>query len=465
MKKYSLAIVTLLTCVSMAFLPISPVQAAGPGFFTRITYQNIGLDTAHVTVLYYPDGSATPVSISQPDLPPGGSQSVDIGKAVPGVVGTAGSAVLKSDMELAILATHIPVSTGISARGMATAPGSGSSKIWLGNLMKIQAGTTILSIQNLDTVPVDVNLTFHGTSAKVTLTRSNIPSGASVAIDLSDVNEIPSPYIGTAVITALQSGTDVPGMISGMAVNFSGSTTEAYSTESIALLSKTIYMPFALCYAMGGMSTTYYVFNPDPTLPATVTVRYNTGKVETQTVAALSQTYFNACKPSGTAAGYSGSAVISSTGPAILSIGTFKLMGMSATFTGQTAGGEMLALPYAPYSTSGYAGGQKSRTTIAVMNLSNSLAAGVVKARFYGRDGTLAGTVSLPAIAAGARVDLTAAQIGTAGAEFGYYSDGSSGGSVVIQGPAGSKLVATALVLNTAGSSAYAGDAYNAVIP
>lgn len=463
-KKASLSIFSILLCLSLALAPVSNASAISTGFSTSITYQNIGSEIAHVTILYYADGKTEPTSIAQPDLAVGASQTVTLSKLDPTTAGTRGAVVIKSDMEIAVVTSHIPTVTTVKGRGMAAAASSGSPQLWLANIRKVTGGSQPLSIQNLDNAAADIKLTFYGGASPVSIEKKNIPAGGSAYIDLVDVASLPNLYYGTALVTATQSGSTAPGKISGMGLYSFGTTNDVYATESISTGANKLFLPLALCYGMGGMSTSYYVFNTDATQSASVTVRYSNGKLETATLPARSQRFFNACTPTGTVSGYSGSAVITTNGPAVLAVGLIKLSGMAATFTGQAVGGKKLALPIAQYSTANYINGQKSRTTISVMNLGSSLAVGAVKARYYGRDGTLVGTVSFPAFATGTRIDTSAAQLGAAGAEFGYYSDGVNGGSVMIEGPSGSSLIAVAWVVNVAGAGLYSGETYNAII-
>ena len=262
---------------------------------------------------------------------------------------------------------------------------------------------------------------------------------------------------------SVRAGNNTPGKITGMALYSAGTATEANATESLTGGGTTIYMPLAMCYAMGGMNTSYYVFNTDPVQSASVTVTYNSGKLESQSLASRTGRYFSACTPKSTVSGYSGYATIKSNGPLIMAVGIIKLMGMSATFIGQSTGTEKLAFPFAPYSTSQYTTGQRSRTIISVMNLGGNLAAGTVKAKYFGKDGKLIGTYSFPAFATGLRIDTNAAQLGAAGAEFGYYTDGTTGGSVMLEGPVGSSLMAVAWVINVVSAGVYSGEIYNGI--
>jgi hypothetical protein len=464
MKTTALRVIaSAILCLLIWSLPLGSAAAASPAFTTSITYQNIGSDVAHVTITYIPDGGVDPVALTQPDLPIGASQTVILSSLDPSTAGSRGSVRIKSDVEIAILASQVPVSTTIVGRGLSTASQAGSSQAWLPYLAKAAGVSTMLALQNQDVTDADLRVTFYGAASPVVVERLAIPAGASTYIDLADISALGTSYTGTALVTAVQSGTTNPGRVNGSALTSTGVSTEVFSTESVAAGGSKLYMPLALCYGMGGMSTTYYVFNTDASQSANVLVTYSGGKTDTANLPALSGRSFNACTPSGVLAGYSGSAVITSSGPGLIAVGRIKLLGMAATFYGQASGASRLAIPSAIYSTAGYSGGQKYRTQITVMNLGANLAAGAVKAKFYGKDGALIGTYSLPAINNGSRQDVNAAKIGSAGAEFGYYSDGSIGGSVVIEGPAGSSLMAVAWQTRVAGSGTYAGEAYNAI--
>jgi|GEM_PF-3883264 len=457
------ALAFFLLCWMVWTLPVGSVTAASPTYTTSITYQNIGSDIAHVTITYIPDGGLDPVALVQPDLPIGASQTVILSNLDPATASTRGSIQIKSDVEIAILSSQVPVNTTIIGRGLSTASQAGSSQAWLPNLQKASGVITVLALQNQDTVAADFKLIFYGGTSPVVVEKTAIPAGASTYVDLTELTALGASYSGTALVQSTQTGTTNPGRVSGVSLISTGISTEVFATESIASGGNKLFMPLALCYGMGGMSTTYYVFNTDASQSTTVSVAYSNGKIDTANIPARTGRFFNACSPSGVLSGYSGSAIISSTGPGILSVGRIKLLGMAATFVGQSGGASRLALPSAIYSTAGYSSGQKYRTQIIVMNLGSNLAAGTVKAKFYGKDGALAGTYSFPAFAANTRQDVNAAKLGAVGAEFGYYNDGSSGGSMVIEGPAGSSLMAIAWQTRVAGSGTFAGDAYNAI--
>lgn len=464
-KSRWLQIWSLTLIMSMVLFPVTSVFAAGTGFSTTITYQNVGLDIAHITILYYPEGQSTPISIARPDLPVGASATVSIGNLETTPASFKGSAVIKSDVEVAVLMTQIPTTVNVKARPLAGATTKGTASIWLLNIVKVTGMAAIISVQNLDNNPANIKFTFYGGVKPVILSKNNIPVGGSAYIDLADMSDLPNLYAGSVLVESVRAGNNTPGKITGMSLNSDGTATDANATESIAGGGTTIFMPVAMCYAMGGMSTSYFIFNTDPIQSATVTVTYNTGKSDSQSLPSRTGRYFSACAPKSTASGYYGYATIKSNGPLILAKGVIKNMGVSATFIGQSTGTDKLAFPFVSYSASQYTTGQRSRTTISVMNLGGNLAAGAVKAKYFGKDGKLMGTYAFPAFASGMKIETNAAQLGAVGAEFGYYSDGTSGGSVIVEGPAGSSLMAVGLVLNVVSSGVYSGEMYNGISP
>ncbi len=73
-------------------------------------------------------GQTTPISISRPDLPVGASATISIGNLETTPASFRGSAVIKSDVEVAVLMTQIPTTVTIKARPMAGAATQGFTK-------------------------------------------------------------------------------------------------------------------------------------------------------------------------------------------------------------------------------------------------------------------------------------------------------------------------------------------------
>ncbi len=441
------------------FNPMSvSAQIALPTFSSSITYQNIGNEIAHITLLVYPEGESTPITISRPDLAKGASATVSVG-SLGTATGFRGSAVVKSDVPLAILSTQIPTNTSLKIRPMTVGFSTGSPDIWF---LYVNRNTTVLSVQNLLKVPSNFKLTFYGTMSPVTVTKTNIPAGGSLYFPVASVTELPSDFSGVVHVKSTTVAIPLAGKIAGTQLNVNTDGSLGHSTEAVTQMSTKLFMPIAMCNTSGATSSIYYVFNPDPTESTTVTVTYNSGKSEKKTLAPLTRSWFSACGPANTTQGYSGSAKITSSPASVMAFGYIKGNVLAGSFTGQAFGSNRLAVPFANYSTSYFTNGQRHRTVISVMNLGASLASGTVKVLYYDKTGKLSGTHTLGTLASGAKVDSTAA-LAKAGAEFGYYSDGSSGGSAIIQGPAGANLMAVAFIKTTIASSKFSGELYNAI--
>jgi hypothetical protein len=452
----------LISIMLFAFIPANPVSAQTNtvSFTTSITYQNASNVVAHVSILFYSEGSDTPISIPRPDLPVGASATVAVG-SLGSSGGFKGSAVVKSDVQLSVLMTQIPNTNTVKVRPMATGFSSGSPDFWFLNLTK-QDDRSVFTVQNIDTKASDLTLTFFSGTTPTVITKSKVPAGSSLFFDLNALPELTQTFYNAVHVVSKRSGSSDLGKIVG--VNMYVSTDPSYDTtiESANQIGTTIFMPTAICLGMANLSTTYFIFNPDTANAVNVTVTYNTGKSESRSVAATSGGYFHACNPSNTSAGYYGSAVITSTGP-IMVTGILKYSGTNTAFYGQAVGTSKLAIPFANYSTANFDNMLHQRTTISVMNLGSALPAGAVSVQYYDKNGVLVGTHTLDAMGTGGMITSTAANIGAAGAEFGYYSDGTTGGSAIVVGPAGSNLMATAWVMAVTGSGTYTNEMYNAI--
>jgi len=82
---------------------------------------------------------------------------------------------------------------------------------------------------------------------------------------------------------------------------------------------------------------------------------------------------------------------------------------------------------------------------------------------YLDKTGAVVGTHTLGAIVAGAKTNSNPSTIGAAGAEFGAYSDGSFGGSAIVQGPAGSQLAVVVRITTNIGGGTLTGEDYNGI--
>ncbi len=222
-------------------------------------------------------------------------------------------------------------------------------------------------------------------------------------------------------------------------------------------------MPSALCKYTAAQQTTAYAVQNVSSVPVQVTVKYSSGANDgPYTIDAGGKRSFDGCAVN--APGFIGSAVIEATGGNIVAIGKVYGGGLYTAFLGFTSGASKVALPYIRYTQSGWTNGTRQRAFIAIQNVGTSdLPAGAVSVKYYDKNGALVGTHTLGAIPVGGKVNSNASMIGQAGNEFGYYPDGTFGGSAVVEGPQGSQLAVVVRVQTYVSSTEVPGEDYTGI--
>lgn len=450
----------ILLSLIFAWAPVKPVEAqSAVTFSTAITYQNTGTTVAHVSILFYTEGSTTPVTISRPDLPVGASATVSVGSL--NSSGFKGSAVVKSDGQVSVVMTQIPNNSSVKSRPNATGVTSGAGDFWLMNLVK-STDHSVFTVQNIDTKAADLTLVFYGNGSPVTITSAGLASGASKFFDLSTLTSLPAGSYTAVQVFAKRSGTTTTGKIVGTMMHMSADPFYDNAIESLTQTSTKLYFPIARCGGTAGRSTKYLLFNTSSTAATTVTLTYSSGLTSSATLPALSGAWMDTCSSTGNAS-LNGSAIATSSASSIIGIGYYVNGGLNTSFYGMAVGSSKLAIPLANYSSTCWTIGNKQCTEILIMNLGGALSSGTVNVKYYDKNGNLLGTHAQGAISTGGRAISTPANIGSAGAEFGYYADGTTGGSAIIEGPAGSNLIAAVFTSWIASSNLHTGEVYNAI--
>jgi hypothetical protein len=459
-------------------------QAYGVKFVTSITYQNVGTGAAGIRLQFYPERSGAPVTVTLANLPQNAGTSVYVGNLSELSSGFKGGAVMSSDQPIVATMVQVPQS-GITNRPLSNgfSPTDGGSNVLIATVLKNTFdANTQFSVQNVDTSAADLTLTFvdaaPGAAAIAPVTVDALPAGSVAYFDATTVAGLPATFNGSVTIAAVRDGTTTPGKIVATALELGINKPDASAFEGVTGGSPNVYLPSAICNAFGGQSTAYAVQNTNAAGGANVnvTVTYlarntavagsaNETFTATATIAPGAKASFNGCGatggPSGMPAGYSGSATISATGGNIVAIAKVFGAGLSGAAPGVGSGTSKLALPYVRYSVSAFDSGARNRqrTFLAIQNIGSAdLAAGAVTVRYLDKNGTVVGTHSLPAIARNAKVNSNPLDIGAAGNEFGYYDDGTFGGSAIVEGPSGSQLVVVARV-----AAAGTGEDYNGI--
>lgn len=438
----------------MAVIGGSAVEASAytANFVTSITYQNVGSAPATVTIQFFAENNGTPITISRPELAPMAGTSVYVGSLSELSAGFRGSAMISSDQPLVATLVQVPdAGSGVKVRPLSNGFTNGSSYVLIPTALRDTFGyNSIISVQNVDSVAADLDLVFVPISGSpINVSVTELPAHSTKYFDLAQMPDFTGPFNGSVQIYAFKAGTTDPGAVVASALELSILSTGAYAFEGTEDFANTVYMPSSLC-SFNGVYTSAYAVQNTTASDVDVTVTYSGGAVDgPHTLSAGAKRSFNACDVN--SAGHIGSAQISATGE-IVAMGKIFGGGLSTAFVGFTSGGEKVALPYIRWTTSHWFDGTRQRAYIAIQNVGAALAAGDVTVKYYDKDGVLVGTDTLDAIDAGAKANSNAGNIGVAGEEFGYYTDGSFGGSAVVEGPTGSQLAVVVRIQSMSGS-------------
>lgn len=432
-------------------------------FTTSLTYQNMGTATAQVSIDFYENASSTtPINVPRPDLPASAGTSVFVGSLASVPANFQGSAVLQSTEPIAATLVQVPSSTTVKNRPLSNGISQGSSSVLIATVLKNQFGYhSKFSVQNAGTAAADVVIKFYNTSATLVDTiNQTIQPGAAYFVDAGTVANLGTSFNGSAVIEA------AGGNLVASAMELSIAGTGASAFEGLSGGATKVFMATALCNAFppANYNSAYAIQNTNLTTATNVTVTYSNGATETRAIQPGSKQSFQACSATGMTNNFSGSAIVESTATEIVAIGKVSGTGLSTAFLGQPTGSPKLAIPYVRWSQSQYDSGARQRTFIAIQNVGPAdLATGQVLVKYLDKNGATVTTHTLGAIAQNAKANSNPYSTSDPGAaEFGYYTDGTFGGSAIVEGPAGSQLIAVARVQSKVGTGAV-GEDYNGI--
>jgi hypothetical protein len=471
MKRFKFALMLVVVLALLTAITVFAGNAYNASFTTSVTYQNVGSGAATVSFQFYPENNGTPITY-QTTLPQNAGASLYMGNVAAVSAGFKGAGVLSSDQPVVATLVQISADPDVMNRPLSNGFESGSPEVLLATVLKNKFdATSIFSVQNASSGAVDVDITFYNAdnpaAPPIMIEQNNLPAGAAKYFDMGQIPQIAAGvFNGSAVVKASVTGTSTPANVVASVLELGTNNGNASAFEGVTGGSTTVYMPSALCNAFGGQNTAYAVQNTSQTTSANVTVNYSNGATANAVVPAGGKQSFVACNATGMTQGFSGSATINSVGADIVVIGKVYGTGLYTAFLGATEGDQKLALPYVRWTQSQWFAGGRQRTYIAIQNVGTPLAAGTVTAKYLDKDGNVVGTHTLPAIATGAKVNTFAKDPGVVGNaaaldEFGY-AGGQFGGSVIIEGPAGSQLVAVARVASAA-SFGMVGEDYNGI--
>lgn len=469
MKKLKFALLLVVVLVLFTALTAFAGDAYDASFTTSVTYQNVGSADAMVTFQFYPENASSPITY-EATLPAGAGASLFMGGVADVPDGFMGSGILSSDQPVVATLVQIASDPAVQNRPLSNGFETGAPQVLLATVLKNKFNaTSVFSVQNASSGPVDLDITFYNAdnpaAAPINIEHNGLPAGASKYFDMGTIPQITAGvFNGSAVVQGYAAGTTTPANIVATVLELGTNNTDASAFEGVSGASNTVYMPSAICNAFGGQNTAYAVQNTSQSASASVTVNYSNGATESANIPAGAKRSFLACNATGMTQGFSGSATITSTGAEIVVIGKVYGVGLYTAFLGATEGSETLALPYVRWTESQWTPGGRQRAYIAIQNVGANLPAGAVTVRYVDKNGDVVGTHSLPAIPSGGKVNSWAGLPEVTGNraalnEFGY-AGGQFGGSVIVEGPAGSQLVAVARVASAAPSN-LVGEDYN----
>lgn len=465
--KTKLGALVLALVLMLAMIPA--VGAQGPAyntaFTTSITYQNVSSQSSSIQIDFYAENSGVVIPITQPDLAGGAGASIFVGGINDISPAFRGSAVLSSSQRIVATLVQVPQNNNaVKNRPLSNGfeGDEGRTTFLVPTTLKDRfATTTVFSIQNVDSGPVNLTVTFYnaesGGSVAHTETFNSLPAGSAKYYDLGLIGALPANFNGSAVVEAT-------GNVVASAMELSTNGGAASAFEGVPEGATTVNMATALCQAFGG-TTSYAVQNTSNTETASVTVTYKPGNATaTADIGPGAKFSFVGCNT--LSAGFSGSAVITSDQP-IVAIG--KVFGAtssaaySTAFAGATAGADTIALPYVRWTADAtYTNGSRQRVFIAIQNVGGSTVNNVTVS-YRNSSGTEVCSQTIASIEAGAKANSNPSTTGTPAncAEFGYNPDGTFGGGAIVSGPDGSQLIAIARVQSINATGQAVAEDYN----
>lgn len=435
-------------------------------FTTSITYQNVSNSNANVLFQFYAENSGTPIEVSR-TLPANAGSSLFVGSLSEISPGFSGSAVMSSDQPIVATLVQISSNTAVKNRGLSNGFSAGSSSVLLPTVLKNQFATTSrFSVQNVGSENVNLTVNIYNASAPsdppIVVTHNNLPAGAAKYFDMGTLAAVTAAsFNGSATVTAVPSDGSGDAVIVGSVMELSTNGPANSAFEGVSGGSATVYMATGLCNAFGA-SSSYAVQNVG-SAAATVTLSYASGQTANAVIQPGAKNSFIACDvlPANTSTSATITAVQGSDPGSIVVIGKVFGSGNSTAWVGASSGAEKVALPYVRFTETQWTNGARQRGYIAIQNVGGNLNAGDVVLHYLDLNGNEVGTHTLGALAAGAKANSHARHpdvVGNAAdlSEFGYI--GGFGGSVVVEGPVGSELIALVRIQSFTGGGNVVGE-------
>jgi hypothetical protein len=499
MKKI-FVIALIMALMAGAFGSFSPAraQARTASWVVSVTYQNVGDVATAVNVDFYTEGDSTPISfdpLGGGSLAAGAGASFFIGNVSGLADGYRGNAVMSSSEPLVATVVQFSQTVGFKMRLLSNGfQGSDGAEQYLiaSTLFNKFSRTTVFSVQNTGGTDVTATVRLYDADNAGTLASEIdhvIPAYSSKFIDMDQSADTGlgagvTVFNGSAIVT-VPTGNSVVSVASELYTN----RNVAANFEGIPLsrTANSIYLATALCRQFG-LDTFYAVQNASLTTDASITVTYKNLDGTTKAtdgpydIGPGQKKSITTCAPSsGTSmAGFTGSAIVESVGAPIAVIGKAQCStapGICPTaqadvftaFLGEVSGASKLAMPFVRYANdtnfnAASNTGGKQRSFIAIQNLESTSID--VNVKYYDKLGALVAThpLTIAGFSKGNSSAALASALGLNGmnpGEFGYYTDGSFGGAVIVEAGAANPTAEFIAIVRVQHPGA--GEDYNAV--
>lgn len=499
MKIVNIAILLALAFAGLGNVSVANAAARTISWVVSVTYQNVGEAPTTVNVDFYPENNGTPISfdpLNGGELAAGAGTSLYIGNVTGISGGFRGSAVMSSSSPLVATVVQFHQNAAgetVKMRMLSNGFSSedGSNQFLLATVLSNTfQRTSVFSVQNTETESVNATIQFFDLNGAPAGTKTyTIPGGSSKYIEMDNAGHtgLPTTFNGSAIVTAvLTSNTSQAANVVSSVVEYYTTRNVASAFEGVPLSStgQTLYLATGLC-GSNGLDTFYAIQNASTDTATDITVQYydQAGNPKAKdgpyTLQKGQKKSIITCSPSdGTSmTGFSGSAKVTSTATNIAAIGRAQLSQVApvagqadlfTAFLGQTTGGSKLALPFVRFSNdanykAGSNYGAKQRTFLAIQNLEGTTIN--VNVKYYDKNGNIVATepLQIAGNSKGNSSALTAGALGKSGmvaGEFGYYTDGTFGGSVIIEADASNPTAQFIAIARTQNPGA--GEDYNA---
>jgi hypothetical protein len=199
MKKFVVVSVLLLAMLLM----IVPAAFGISTYNTGFQVQNLSdTNTANITIVYYTKTGSTDATVSDTIAAGSSKTYFPIGASA----GFDGSVVISSDQPVAAITNILGDGLGFGASYESFSGGAGEVSLPL--IMKANSGfTTWFNVQNTGSSAVNVSIAYSNSTC--TDSVSNLAPGAAATVNQANNTCLPSPYVGSATVTAASGGSVV----------------------------------------------------------------------------------------------------------------------------------------------------------------------------------------------------------------------------------------------------------------